>query len=158
MTTPQQPAGAAHADLSGDRRRVRVRLTHERIGLDEAHEAVAHPESGGVAVFAGAVRNHHEGVTVRGITYEAWEDRALPAMRAVADEVLKVFPTVRAIYIAHRVGSLTVGDVSVVVAASAPHRHEAFGAARMLIDRVKAAVPIWKHEHLGDGTSRWPGS
>lgn len=158
MTTQHQPADAAPRELSRDRQRVRVRLTGERIGLDEAHEAVAHPESGGVGVFAGVVRNHHEGAAVRGITYEAWEDRAIPAMRAVADEVLAAFPAVRAVYIAHRIGSLTVGDLSVVVAASAPHRDEALGAARMLIDVVKTAVPIWKHEHLVDGTSRWPGS
>lgn len=158
MTSPREPDGAAHGEVSRGSRRVRVLLVRERIGLDEAYEAVAHPESGGVGVFAGAVRNNHEGVAVRGITYEAWEDRATPAMRAVADEVIGAFPMVRAVYIAHRIGPLAVGELSVVVAASAPHRDEAFGAARMLIDLVKASVPIWKQEHLTDGTSRWPGS
>lgn len=150
--------GAAQGGLSRARQRVRVRLTRERIGLDEAYEAVAHPESGGVGVFAGVVRNQHEGEAVRGITYEAWEDHAIPAMRVVADEVLRAFPTVRAVYIAHRIGSLAVGDLSVVVAASAPHRDQALGAARMLIDVVKTEVPIWKHEHLVDGRSRWTDS
>lgn len=133
-------------------------LTREPIGIEEAYQAVAHPESGGVVVFGGAVRNHHDGETVRGITYEAWEDRGAPAMSDVGDEVLTAFPSVRALYIAHRIGPLAVGDLSVVVAASAPHRDEAFGAARMLIDLVKSSVPIWKHEHLADGTSRWPGT
>ncbi len=157
MTTPREPAAVASGEAGG-RPRVRVMLTREPIAIDEAYEAVAHPESGGIGVFGGTVRNQHDGVAVRGITYEAWEDRAAPAMRGVGDEVLRAFPAVRAVYIAHRIGPLAVGDLSVVVAASAPHRDEAFGAARMLIDLVKASVPIWKHEHLADGTSRWPGS
>ncbi|MFN2556974.1 MAG: molybdenum cofactor biosynthesis protein MoaE [Nitriliruptorales bacterium] len=158
MTTPQQPTHAPPHALPREGQRVGVRLTREQIGLDEAHEAVAHPESGGVGVFAGSVRNHHEGAAVCGITYEAWEERAVAAMRAVGEDVLRAFPSVRAVYIAHRIGSLAVGELSVVVAASAPHRDEALEAARMLIDVVKTAVPIWKHEHLVDGTSRWPGS
>ncbi len=158
MTIPHEPIDAAPDEVAGARARVTVVLTRERIGLDEAYEAVAHPESGGVGAFGGAVRNHHDGAAVRSITYEAWEDRAAPAMRDVADQVIAAFPAVRAVYIAHRIGSLAVGDLSVVVAASAPHRDEAFGAARMLIDLVKASVPIWKHEHLADGTSWWPGA
>lgn len=158
MTSPREPNGAANGEVCRGSQRVRVLLTRERIGLDEACEAVTHPESGGIGVFAGAVRDNHDGAAVRGITYEAWEDRATPAMRAVADEVLGAFPTARAVYIAHRIGPLAVGELSVVVAASAPHRDEALGAARMLIDLVKASVPIWKNEHLTDGTSRWPGS
>lgn len=135
-----------------------MRLTRERLGLDEACAAVAHPESGGIGVFAGAVRNHQDGVGVRAITYTAWEEGATPAMRAVAEKVLTAFPSVRAVYVAHRIGLLAVGDLSVVVAASAPHRDEALGAARRLIDLVKVTVPVWKHEHLTDGTSRWPGA
>ncbi|MDP8961021.1 MAG: molybdenum cofactor biosynthesis protein MoaE [Actinomycetota bacterium] len=158
MTIPHEPTDAASGEIAGGRPRVTVMLTRERIGLDEAYEAVAHPESGGVGAFGGAVRNHHDGVTVQSITYEAWEGRAAPAMRDAAAEVIEAFPAVRAVYIAHRIGSLAVGDLSVVVAASAPHRDEAFGAARMLIDLVKTSVPIWKHEHLADGTSRWPGA
>lgn len=137
---------------------VTVRLTIERLDLGEAYAAVAHPESGGVGLFAGVVRNHHEGDAVRGLEYEAWEDAATPALRAVADGVLADCPGVRAVYAAHRLGALEVGEVSVVVAASAPHRQEALKAAQLLIDRVKAEVPIWKKEHLSDGTSRWPGA
>ena len=157
MTT-QQPAREGPREPPHDRQRVRVRLTRDRIGLDEGYEAVAHPESGGVGVFAGVVRDHHEGESVHGITYEAWEERAIADMHAVGTEVLRAFPAVRAVYLAHRIGSLAVGDLSVVVAASAPHRDEALGAARRLIDLVKTAVPIWKHEHLADGTNRWQGS
>ncbi len=158
MMTPQQPAREAPRAPPHDEQRVRVRLTRDRIGLDEGFEAVTHPESGGVGVFAGVVRNHHEGEPVRGITYEAWEERAIADLHAVGTEVLRAFPAVRAVYVAHRIGSLAVGDVSVVVAASAPHRDDALAAARMLIDLVKTAVPIWKHEQLADGTSRWQGS
>ncbi len=158
MITPKRPADATTGGPRRDREGVRVRLTRERIGLDDGYDAVAHPDCGGVGVFAGVVRNRHEGVEVEGITYEAWEERAIAAMHSVGDAVLGAFPTVRGVYIAHRIGSLRVGEVSVVVAASAPHRDEALGAARMLIDALKTLVPIWKHEHLVDGTNRWQGS
>ncbi len=138
--------------------RISWQLTTEPLGLDAALAAVSHPEAGGVGLFAGVVRNHHEGARVSGLTYEAWEERASDAMREVAEEVAAAFPGVRAVHIAHRLGHLEVGEVSVVVAASAPHRAEAIAASRRLVDRVKAAVPIWKQEHLADGVSWWPGS
>lgn len=136
--------------------RVTVRLSTEPLDLTAAHAAVADPTSGGIGFFAGVVRNHHDGDAVTSLEYEAWEQRAEPALHDVAARVLTDCPGVRAVYLAHRLGHLEVGDVSVVVAASAPHRDEALAAARLLIDELKHTVPIWKHEHLADGTSRWP--
>ncbi len=135
-----------------------VLLTHEPLDVAAAHDGVLHPQSGGVGLFSGVVRDHHEGAAVDHLVYEAWEERAEAAMRDVAEAVVTDFPGVRRVHVAHRLGPLAVGEVSVVCAASAPHRHEAIAAAQALIDRVKATVPIWKQELLADGDARWPGT
>lgn len=138
--------------------RVTVELTTDPLDVARAHELVVHPEAGGIGLFSGTVRNHHAGDAVDSLVYEAWHEQAEEAMRAVADGVVAAFPGVRCVYVGHRLGPLAVGEVSVVCAASAPHRDEALAAATALIDRVKASVPIWKHEFLTDGRDRWPGS
>lgn len=137
---------------------IEVVLTSDPLDVGRAHDRVLHPEAGGVGLFSGVVRDHHEGAAVDHLRYEAWEDRAREAMQAVADAVVADHDGVRCVYVGHRLGDLSVGEVSVVCAASAPHRDEAMAAARALIDRVKESVPIWKHEHLADGTDRWPGT
>jgi molybdopterin synthase catalytic subunit len=151
-------SGDARLDPPRDQPRLTVRLTSEPLDPAAALAHVTHPECGGVVVFSGVVRDHQDGAAVRGLEYEAWEERAAEALHEVAEEVLTDFGGVRAVYAVHRLGALEVGEVSVVVAASAPHRQEAFAAAAALIDRVKERVPIWKREHLEDGSSRWPGS
>lgn len=138
--------------------RVTVLLTHDPLDVAAAHDEVVHPEAGGIGVFSGVVRDHHEGAAVDHLAYEAWEERAEAAMRAVADGVLDEFTGVRCVYVGHRLGPLAVGEVSVLCAASAPHRAEALAATQALIDRVKDTVPIWKQEFLADGTDRWPGT
>jgi molybdopterin synthase catalytic subunit len=137
---------------------VTVVLTHDPLDVAVAHDAVLHPEAGGVGLFSGTVRNHHAGAAVGHLAYEAWEERAEAAMRAVADGVVADHPGVRCVYVGHRLGPLAVTEVSVVCAASAPHRAEAIAAAQALIDRVKDTVPIWKREVLADGSDRWPGT
>ena len=137
--------------------RIDTAITDDPLDAAAAYPAVADPSCGGVAVFVGVVRDHHEGESVQGLTYEVWEEQAQAALRRVAVEVAEVHRAVRAVYARHRTGALGVGEPSVVVAASAPHRGEAFAACRELIDRLKAEVPIWKQEHLADGDSRWPG-
>lgn len=140
------------------RAEVRVEATLTDLPLDVAavHAAVVHPEAGGIGLFTGVVRNHHDGDAVDHLVYEAWEERAQSDLRAAAAWVADRHPGVRAVHVAHRIGRLEVGDVAVVCAASAPHRAEAIAAAADLIDRVKATVPIWKRETLVDGTVRWP--
>lgn len=138
--------------------RIEVVLTDAPLDVAVAHDLVLHPEAGGVGLFSGVVRDHHEGQDVDHLVYEAWEERARTAMREVVDAVVADHPGVRCVYVGHRVGRLSVGEVSVVCAASAPHRDEAMTAARALIDRVKESVPIWKQEVLADGRDRWPGT
>lgn len=136
--------------------RIHVDLTQEPLDVAGAVADVSHPQCGGIGVFLGAVRDHHEGAAVGSLEYEAWEEEARPALRTVAQRVIRRFEGVRAVHLSHRLGHLAIGEVSVIVAASAPHRAEAIAAAEALIDDLKRTVPIWKQEHLADGSSRWP--
>jgi molybdopterin synthase catalytic subunit len=146
-----------HADPPRAAPRLHLALRQDPLRLEDANAFVADRTSGGVGLFLGAVRNHHAGADVDHLVYEAWEAQAAPRLRAILEDVAQEFVGVRALWVEHRLGRLEVGDVAVIAAASAPHRDEAMDAARALIDRTKANVPIWKHEHLADGTTRWPG-
>jgi molybdopterin synthase catalytic subunit len=128
--------------------------------LDEAMAAVRHAGAGAVAVFVGMVRDHSHGSggerrAVAQLEYEAYATMAEAEMGRIAAEIAAEVPGVRLAAI-HRVGTLAVGDIAVVCAASAPHRAEAFRACRALIDRIKARVPIWKRESGPDGAA-WVG-
>jgi molybdopterin synthase catalytic subunit len=123
--------------------------------VDEAIAHVRDAAAGGLCVFLGVVRNQNEGRPVVKLEYEAYEPMAVAETRRIAHELLQEMPTVR-LAVLHRIGTLAVGEVAVVCAASAPHRREAFRACRALIDRVKARVPIWKREHGPDG-AYWVG-
>jgi molybdopterin synthase catalytic subunit len=125
------------------------------LSVDEVFAAVAHPAAGGVAVFVGTVRSEDGGRDVTGLGYSAHPSVA-DELRAVAEEVVATHP-VKALAAVHRVGDLAVGDLAVVVAASCAHRGEAFDACRMLIDELKARVPIWKHQTFAGGDQEWVG-
>jgi YD repeat-containing protein len=112
--------------------------------------AVSHSSAGAVATFAGVVRDHNEGRRITRLEYHAYDSMAEKEMGAIEKEILERFDGVRIACI-HRLGSLDVGELAVVCAASAPHRAEAFAACRALIDELKARVPIWKREHGPEG-------
>ena len=134
-----------------------TRITEDVLREEELVKFVTTPESGGVVCFSGVVRNHHEGRGVLRIEYSAARPLAESKLRHVAEEVLEV-TSARRVAALHRVGTLEVGEASVLVAASADHRDEAFRAARLLIDRIKEVLPVWKKEHFTDGTEDWvPG-
>jgi molybdopterin synthase catalytic subunit len=124
--------------------------------VEEVLAAVADPSAGGVVSFTGLVRSEDGGREVTQLSYSA-HPSALEALRRVAEAVCADLPVVRVAAL-HRVGTLAVGDVAVVVAASAAHRDEAFVAARRLIDDLKEQVPIWKDQRFADGTREWVGS
>ena len=133
-----------------------LRLQAGPLSVDEAVRHVAHPRAGGVCVFLGTVRDHSDGIGgVTHLEYETYAEAAEAAMARVAAEVRAAVPDVVGLAILHRHGDLAVGEASVVVAASAPHRAEAFEAARLAIDRTKQTVPVWKKEHRDDGSSEW---
>ena len=137
--------------------RLHARLTVHPLSADEAHRFCAGPAAGAIVVFTGAVRNVSEGNAVHGLTYEAYEERAQSQLEALATEVATRHPASVAVWLEHRTGDLAVGEAAVVVAVSAPHRSEAFEAARFGIDELKATVAIWKREHWAAGGSHWPG-
>jgi molybdopterin synthase catalytic subunit len=122
--------------------------------MEEAASFVADPAAGASCIFAGTVRNHSEAGVVRGLIYEAWEEQAERRLREVAAEMRSMWP-VRRVALLHRIGALDVGETSVVVACSAPHRAEAFDACRHGIERLKQDVPIWKKEGLATGEAHW---
>lgn len=155
---PHQPRGRLGMDPPRDEVDVETWLTPDPLDAGAVHDATTHPEAGAVALFSGTVRNHHDGRAVAGIDYEAWVERARAELAAVGAEVAARHPGVRRIRIVHRIGWLDVGEVSVLCAASAPHRGEAIDASRDLIDAVKQRVPIWKREERLDGSIHWPGA
>ena len=130
-------------------------LTTDVLSIGDAYEWVVRPDCGGVVVFSGTVRDHAEGRPgVSLLEYEAYEEHVEPRLVAIADEVRMRWPAVGRIVLWHRVGPLEVTESSVVVAVSAPHRGDAFGAARFAIDTLKTSVPIWKRE-TWQGGSDW---
>jgi len=132
-----------------------IALREAPLSVDEVQTAVMADGAGGIALFAGAVRDHDHGRAVTGLTYSA-HPSAEAELRRVAETIAEKYP-VRGIAAVHRVGDLKIGDLAVVVAASCAHRGEAFDACRALIDELKATVPIWKHQRFDDGGSEWVG-
>ncbi len=136
------------------RDRLLVRLTSELLDPAEALAFVADPGAGGAVLFAGTVRDHSEAGAVTGLSYEAWEERAVSVMAGIGAELFERWP-LRAAVLLHRFGDLALGETSVLVCCSSAHRAEAFEAARHGIERIKQEVPIWKKEHLAAGEARW---
>ena len=131
-------------------------LREEPLSVDEVRACVSDPGAGAIALFIGAVRDTDGGQGVVRLSYSA-HPSAAAELRRVAEKVATEYG-VLALAAVHRVGDLAVGDLAVVVAVSCPHRAEAFGACRMLIDTLKHEVPIWKHQWFADGTTEWVGS
>ncbi|HEY7146708.1 MAG TPA: molybdenum cofactor biosynthesis protein MoaE [Streptosporangiaceae bacterium] len=131
-------------------------LRDEPLSADELRAAVADQAAGATVVFTGVVRDHDHGRGVTALAYSA-HPTAAAEMRRVAEKVAASYDLV-AVAAVHRTGELAVGDLAVVVAVSSAHRDAAFEACRMLIDEVKATVPIWKHQRFADGASEWVNS
>ncbi|HLI56709.1 MAG TPA: molybdenum cofactor biosynthesis protein MoaE [Actinomycetota bacterium] len=128
----------------------------DAISIDEVMDLVASPDAGGTVVFVGTVRNQSEDWgDVDHLDYSIYREMAEPLLARVAEEAADRWP-LNGMCILHRVGSLPVGEQTVVVAASAPHRQEAFEAARYGIDEVKRRIPVWKLE-IGPDGQRWIG-
>jgi molybdopterin synthase catalytic subunit len=134
---------------------MKLTLSHAPLSIDAVVSAVADETAGAIVIFLGVVRNHSEGRMVTRLDYPAYERMAEAELGAIAAELETELSSAR-VAAAHRLGSLVVGDIAVVCAASAPHRAEAFRVARLLIDRIKERVPIWKREHGPDGAA-WVG-
>lgn len=129
-----------------------LELTDAALPVGEVYEWCVRPNCGAVVLFGGVVRDHAMGrdnVTV--LEYEAYAEMVEPKLAEIDEEIRRRWPDVERVAMLHRVGRLAVGESSVVVAASAPHRPAAFEAARFAIDALKESVPIWKREIWADG-------
>ena len=135
-------------------RLVDIRETPLRV--EEVLEELADVSAGGLTLFVGTVRDHDGGKEVGGLDYSA-HPTALERLRKVCEQVAEEYD-VRAVAAVHRVGSLGLGEAAVIVATAADHRGQAFDASRALIDRLKATVPIWKHQVFADGSDEWVGT
>ena len=133
-----------------------IAVRESELSVDEVRAAVADRAAGGIALFAGAVRDTDHGRGVTGLSYSA-HPSAAAELRRVAEVIAEKYPVI-GIAAVHRVGDLAIGDLAVVLAVSCPHRSEAFDACRDLIDILKASVPIWKHQLFDDGGTEWVGS
>jgi molybdopterin synthase catalytic subunit/molybdopterin converting factor small subunit len=129
------------------------RVTHDAIEADAPAlaEAVRRSEDGAVALFYGVVRDHSEGRDVERLEYEAHESMALRKLQEVARETKARFPEITEVGAWHRIGTLEIGEASLLVAVSSPHRKECFEAAHWCVDRIKEVVPVWKKEHWAGG-------
>jgi len=143
---------AMHVPATGDDW---VGITADPLPVAAAYEWAVRPDCGAVVLFSGTVRDHAEGRSgVDHLTYEAYEEQAVSKMAEIAAEIRVRWPDTGRIALVHRTGRLEIGESSVIVVVSTPHRGEAFEAGRYGIDALKVSVPIWKHE-VWEGGSDW---
>jgi molybdopterin synthase catalytic subunit len=129
-----------------------IAVGHGVLPVDGATRWATLPQCGGVVTFCGTVRDHSDGRPgVTSLEYEAYEEQVVPRLCEVAVAARSKWPEIGRLVLLHRVGSLEVGEVSVVVVASTPHRAEAFASAEFCIDTLKHTAPIWKLEHWAGG-------
>lgn len=125
-------------------------LTRDAIDSQRLARQVQRPEDGAVVVFEGVVRNNTKGRPTRFLEYECYESMALAGMAAIGREIAAQYP-IGCVAMVHRLGRLEVGEASVAIVVTAPHRKAAFEAALDGINRLKREVPIWKKEYFEDG-------
>jgi molybdopterin synthase catalytic subunit len=131
-----------------------VSLVHEAIDTAAVLAAVASDAAGANVLFVGTTRGITDGLVTRSLEYEAHEPMARGELVRLRDEAVARFG-LEACAIVHRLGAVPVGEASVAIAASAPHRREAFAAAEWLMEEVKRVVPVWKREESADGAWTW---
>ncbi len=141
--------------VSGGGEPRRCAITAQALSLDEVVAAVRGDSQGAVVTFTGNVRRQGAVPDVQRLEYEAYVPMATDVLTGMVSELEIEYPGVR-IAIHHRIGTLVVGEAAVVIAASAPHRAEAFAACRMAIERLKQRAPIWKKE-IGESGAEWVG-
>jgi molybdopterin synthase catalytic subunit len=130
-----------------------IAVTGRPLPVDDVLAWVARPGCGAIVSFAGTVRDHSDGrPAVTSLEYEVYPEQAVPRLETVAASARARWPMIGRVAMLHRVGRLDVGEVSVVVAVSTPHRAEAFDAAEYCIDTLKHSVPVWKRETWAGGT------
>ena len=130
-------------------------ITIAPLSLTEAYNLADDAANGAVVVMSGTVRNQTEGKAVEYLEYQAYQPMAIAVFNSIAAQIRSQWQDTNRIVIHHRIGKLTIGEISVIVAVGCPHRGEAFEACRYAIDTLKHNAPIWKKEWFEDGASTW---
>ena len=131
-----------------------IQLTHDEIDYTALTESVRCNRAGAVLLFLGTVREMTNGRQTTALDYDAYPEMADAKITELINEAREKWP-IEQVGIIHRLGHLQLGDLSVAVALSCPHRQQAFEAGRFLIDELKVRVPIWKKENWADGSTEW---
>ena len=131
-----------------------IELTNEIIDASAVIRSVQSPDAGAVVLFLGTVRETTDGRTTKCLEYESYGEMARTKLAELEGEARDRWPLIECVVV-HRLGLLPVGETSIAIAVSSPHRRAAFEAGQWLIDRIKETVPIWKKENYTDGTSDW---
>ena len=129
-------------------------IVTDPIEPEDALGRVGSDEDGATILFLGVVRDHADGQAVSGMRYDAYREMAESVLGEIAEEAATRLGTDR-VAVLHRTGELTIGDVSVAIAVSSPHRAEAYDASRYVIEEIKKRLPVWKQEHRADGREEW---
>jgi molybdopterin synthase catalytic subunit len=131
-----------------------ISLTHEPIDCGLVLASVACNDAGAVVLFLGTTREFTHGRRTASLDYECYPEMAEKKLHELEHEARHRWPIVDC-HIVHRLGHLPLGEASIAIAVSSPHRGDAFAAGQWLIDTIKQVVPIWKKENWSDGTSEW---
>jgi molybdopterin synthase catalytic subunit len=136
-----------------------IQLTNNIIDTNAVLAAAAHPHAGAVVLFLGVTRQVTAGRETASLDYECYPEMATKKLVELEAEARAKWPILNC-EIVHRLGHLEIGEASIAIAVSSPHRKVAFEAGEWLIDTIKQVVPIWKQENWQDGSSEWvhPGA
>jgi molybdopterin synthase catalytic subunit len=129
---------------------INIELTEMALSLEAVLQHVETDAAGGICIFIGTVRDTTQGKTILGLEFEAYRPMAIAEMEKIAQTVMDRWPVLN-VAIHHRIGTLGIGEIPVIIAVSAAHRGAAFEACRYCIDTLKETVPIWKKERFTDG-------
>ncbi len=129
-------------------------IVREPIDASHVLSLIGADQDGASLLFLGVVRDHNDGRSVGGVRYDAYEEMAARVLSEIVDEAARSADTDRVAAV-HRIGELRVGEVSVAIAVSSPHRAEAYEASRYIIEEIKKRLPVWKKERYSDGAEQW---
>ena len=127
-----------------------ILISDKKLNVQDCYNFVQDASCGGIALFAGTVRNETKNKEVCLLDFSTYEPMAIKEMQKIAEQALNKFPIYK-IAIHHAIGELQIGDIPVIIAVSSAHRKAAFEACQFAIDTLKETVPIWKKEHFDDG-------
>ena len=125
------------------------------LSIEEVYRLADNSGNGAIVLMSGTVRDRTDGKAVKYLEYQAYQPMAIAVFGSIAADIRQQWQDTNTVVIHHRVGSLQIGEISVLVAVGCPHRAEAFAACRYAIDTLKHNAPIWKKEHWLDGSSTW---